>query len=234
MSRHSTNADQRLIRAARELVPETGFSRLTLREVAAKAGVNLGMFNYHFKDKRNFLCRVMEEMYEEFLAKFNWEVAVGETSLEQLRNALRALGRFVRDNRRLLTALGRDVMEGDRDIVRFVEDNFSRHMTVIYKIVQQCRKEGYLAPAIPVPQVLVFLAASVAGPSIMFNVVDRAPTGLALTALKKTLSPMVIGDKALDKRVDMAIQAVLKPKPAAALAGARRKTRAAGKKGNLS
>ncbi|MBC7946203.1 MAG: TetR/AcrR family transcriptional regulator, partial [Burkholderiales bacterium] len=49
MPRPSQNTDRRLIKAARKLLPETGCSGLNLRQVAVKAGVNLGMFHYHFK-----------------------------------------------------------------------------------------------------------------------------------------------------------------------------------------
>ena len=55
MSRPSKNTDRLLIEAAKELIPEAGFKGLKIREVARKAGVNLGMFNYHFKTKEKFL-----------------------------------------------------------------------------------------------------------------------------------------------------------------------------------
>jgi len=210
MPRPSRNTDQLLVRAARELLPETGFSRLTLREVAAKAKVNLGMFNYHFKNKQEFVQKVMEQTYEEFLNKFTLQVAAGGTSLERLRKALHAVGRFARDNRKLLTALARDVMEGKRDTVRFIEKNFHRHVKVIIELLRQCQKDGSLDDTISVPMALSFMIASIAGPSVVMSILERAPTGAMLTAIKKSMAPQVISDRALENRIEMAFKAVSK------------------------
>jgi AcrR family transcriptional regulator len=208
MSRPSTQTDERLIAAARALLPKTGFSRLTLREVAKKAGVNLGMFSYHFKNKQQFVHRVMGQMYEEFLAQFNLEAATGATPLERLRNALRALGRFARDNRDLLAALARDLMDGNRDTIRFIENNFNRHVAVIYRLVRQCRRDGSMEKTISIPVALSFIAAGVAAPAVMVSVIERAPTGILLTSLKKATAPLLLSNRAVERRIEMALQAV--------------------------
>ena len=50
MARPSQNVDQRLLEAGLALLPQTGCAGLSVRRLADHAGVNLGMFHYHFKN----------------------------------------------------------------------------------------------------------------------------------------------------------------------------------------
>jgi AcrR family transcriptional regulator len=208
MPRPSHNTDQRLLRAARELLPQTGFSQLTLREVAAKAGVNLGMFHYHFENKHAFLQRVLAQMYDEFLASLNLQATSGRTSLERFRNALKMLGRFARDNRRLLAALARDMMAGNRDTAEFVEKNFPRHIRIVVALLRQCRRDGSIDPAIPMPVALSFAAAGVVGPNLLLSILERSAGRGALSVLRTAMTPYIAGDRAIDRRVDLALRAL--------------------------
>lgn len=208
MARPATDTEERLIRAALAILPETGFSRLTLRGVAAKAKVNLGMFSYLFKNKREFIHKVMERMYEDFLDQFQISVDSGANSRERLANALLAMGRFVRDRRDLFAAMVRDVIEGDRDCIRFIENNFHRHIKTILKLVQQCRKDGYLDDTLPIPLLLGFCGGSVMAPVIVTGIAGRVRTNLFVAALFNRLKPHFIGDRALEARVELALKAV--------------------------
>ena len=100
MSRPSTHTDRLLVTTARELFPGTGISRLNLREVAKKAGVNLRSSLTTFKTKDVFIRRVLQEFYEEFLQNFNLDDVEGKSPLEKLRSVLTRLSHFVRDNER--------------------------------------------------------------------------------------------------------------------------------------
>ena len=105
MTRPSHNTDRLLIRAAKKLIPRTGFSGLTVREVSRRAGVNLGMFNYHFKTKDAFIEKLLVETYEDFFADFKIESLTGGTPIERLKNAIMAVAFYVRDNRQIFIML---------------------------------------------------------------------------------------------------------------------------------
>ena len=62
MSRPSRNVDALLLRAGRELYPETGAAGLSIRKVAERAGVNLGMFHYHFRTKEAFVRQLLQAL----------------------------------------------------------------------------------------------------------------------------------------------------------------------------
>lgn len=210
MTRPSRNTDQLLIKAARDLIPETGCTGLNLRQVAAKAGVNLGMFHYHFKTKSEFTHRVLLEVYEEFFKDLSDETRTEGTPEEKLRKALGALARFSRDQRSLLVALLRDVLNGDEEVLKFVKDNFGRHFRVLLSVIGECREAGYLLD-LPDPIVLVVLLGSVGIPHLIVDLLDRAklvgPFKLKTSAFQKLL----LSEGAIQKRIDLAIGAVFRP-----------------------
>ena len=82
MTRPSTNIDKKLLQAGKDLIPKTGFSGLKVRDVAKKAGANLGMFNYHFGTKDKYIEILIKEVYSEFFVSFKLESETGNNSYE--------------------------------------------------------------------------------------------------------------------------------------------------------
>ncbi|MCK5218551.1 TetR/AcrR family transcriptional regulator [bacterium] len=207
MSRPSQATDRKLIKAALDLVPKTGFSGLKLRQVAARAGVNLGMFHYHFKTKQEFLRQVMQEFYETFYLHFTLETSSETNPRNQLRKAIITLGRFVRDNRKLMLALGRDLMNNYQPLVRFMEENFHRHLSIIINLIKQCQKQEAMAK-LPMPVLITFMLAGLVGPNIAAALLEGIRTKPSFEIMKKAIVPMIISDKAMGQRVDLALKAL--------------------------
>src|SRR5437879_3752946 len=119
MPRPSQNIDLKLVAAAREMLPETGFSGLKIRDVARRAGVNPGMFHYHFKTQEAFRRRVVLEVYEDFLSSFV-EAAEGPGGARaRLKRVLVAVARFARDNRVFYTLMIRELLNAQPDLSVF-------------------------------------------------------------------------------------------------------------------
>jgi AcrR family transcriptional regulator len=106
--------DKLLLKAGRELLLETGAANLKVRQVAARAGVNLGMFHYHFRTREHFLTSVFQEIYEDFFKTFVLESSGTDSPLARLSRALTVMARFVRDNRPILLMLLMDCVQGNR------------------------------------------------------------------------------------------------------------------------
>ena len=112
MARPSRNVDRLLLAAGRDLFPDAGAARLSVRKVAAHAGVNLGMFHYHFRTKELFVRQlfagaVRRDVRESRACRHLARAA------EALRAALNVLARFARDNGRLLRRLCADAFSGE-------------------------------------------------------------------------------------------------------------------------
>ena len=89
MPRPSRNLDQALLAAGRALLPQRGCSGLSVREVADAAGVNLGMFHYHFKSREAFLKALLQSMYEEMFSQLTFQGSAEWGPSDNLRAALR-------------------------------------------------------------------------------------------------------------------------------------------------
>ncbi|MHB8455298.1 MAG: TetR/AcrR family transcriptional regulator [Acidiferrobacterales bacterium] len=202
MTRPSRHTDQRLIQAAHELLDEAGCTGLNLREVAARAGVNLGMFHYHFKTKQEFCRRVLQDLYDRFFAQLELESASHDDPLENLRTALMTFGRFVRNNRRVAFTLLRDSMGGDALVHGFVRANAPRHIGIIATLVAQCQRRGILR-GLSAANVTITLLAAVGLPSIFGEFLRREGGMRGKRRLMQIFDAEILTDSALAERIGL-------------------------------
>ena len=210
MPRPSRNLDRALLAAGRSLFPDRGCAALSVREVEDAAGVNLGMFHYHFKSRDAFLRALMQQAYEEMFARLTLEVSVHRAASDSLRQAVRAIARWVRDNRRFLARVLADALGGQKCARDFLRDNLPRHFVVLQAIIAQGQAQGRIVD-LPVPQVIGMCAGSVAMP-ILFGgaLIDG---GELPAPMAKTLANSLLSDAAIDQRIDLALAAISAPQP---------------------
>ena len=213
--RPSRNLDRALLAAGRELFPSRGCAGLTVREVADAAGVNLGMFHYHFKSREAFLRALLQSVYEDMYSL----LVVRATQLPQpgehlrafdvLRAALQFMGRFVRANRPILARVLVDALGHDPIATEFLERNAPRHLKLMLGLVEAAQKEGSARSTVPAPQLLGFCAGSLAMP-ILFGgaVLERAKAGAAHARM---IEAALLTDAALDQRIELALVAIANP-----------------------
>ena len=209
MPRPSRNLDQALLQAGRELFPAAGCAGLSVREVAQKAGVNLGMFHYHFKTREAFLRALLQSVYEEMFAQLSFEIATTADPLQNLRAGLRFLGRFLRTNRAMLARVLADALCGDALAVDFLRRNAPRHLHVLQRQLSQAAERGQLKPLAP-PQALAFCAGALAAPILFGGAIEES--GALRRADARALHEALLSDAAIDQRIDLAIEAIALPR----------------------
>jgi AcrR family transcriptional regulator len=204
MPRPSRNLDRALLAAGRELLPRRGCAALTTREVCEAAGVNPGMFHYHFRTREAFLRAVLQETYESMFAGFTTAARPEWGPLVNLRSSLRVLGRFLRDNRILISRVIADALCGEPIAARFMRDNMPRHLQVLRGLVAAAQEAGEMRRV--APQLAFGLCAgAVAGPILFAGAVEReAPSRSPARAVAASL----ISDAAIDERIDLALRAL--------------------------
>ena len=207
MPRPSGNTDQRLIEAARNLLNQSGLTQMNLRQVAKKAGVNLGMFHYHFKTKDQFTRAVLQDTYEKFFHEFSLETSGDGPALERLRSALLTLGRFVGTNRRMLLGILHDILNKNRVVLDFVKSNVPRHGLVIVGLVRQCQKEGSLRK-MPLPSIMPVLMGACLFPLIMVALLEHLEIKSLRFIPLAIVKIAVASDKALVARVDLMLESL--------------------------
>jgi AcrR family transcriptional regulator len=173
--------------AGRKLLPSTGIAGLSLRRVADEAGVNLGMFHYHFGSKEDFVRRVLTEVYEEFFEGLREEFAkpaARARPLERLRSMLEHLGQAAYSNRDLIAALVRDLLNNEKAALEFVAANVPRHAMLLLEVIRECRKKGVIHKSLKPEQTLGICIANLGLPAIAASFLERAalPNSLPLRA----------------------------------------------------
>ncbi|UUZ64206.1 TetR/AcrR family transcriptional regulator [Polaromonas sp. P1(28)-13] len=198
MVRPSQNIDQLLLDAGLELLPLTGCAGLSVRRLTEHAGVNLGMFHYHFKTKDNFIKAVLQRTYEEMFSALTLRVNPAHPPMQNLRDALGVLGSFGLKNGRLLVRIMGDAISGEPLAAEFLKANLPRHIEVIAALVQEAQWEGSMAKA-PVPQVIAFMAGAVAAPILVGTALQQNPAAQATAGL-------VLSEQALAQRIEFALR----------------------------
>ena len=208
MSRPSQNIDDLLIASGIALLPETGCAGLSVRKLVEHAGVNLGMFHYHFKNKDNFIKVVLQRLYEGMFADLTLQADAGPDVIASLRAAIAVLASFGRQNRAMLLMLVSEAIKGEPLSQQFLRANVPRHLGVIARLVVRGQAAGRIVP-VPAPQLLPFMIGAIVGPLVAGGALERQaslPPEFAALAQAALLS-----EAALETRIDLALRAITLP-----------------------
>lgn len=203
MARPSQNIDQRLLEAGFELLPQTGCRGLSARKLTEHAGVNLGMFHYHFKSKENFIRILLEQVYEQMFSLLVIKSGEGDSPLQHLRNALLVLAHFGRTNRQLLQRIFADAIAGESVAIEFLQANVPRHLAVIARLIGEAQRNGQIVKA-PLPQVIAFLAGAIMAPVLLGSAMLE--NSMLPQAAGAMLEQEVLSKKAVEQRIDFALR----------------------------
>ena len=205
MPRPSRHLDRALVAAGRELLPVHGCSGLTIRQVSEAAGVNIGMFHYHFRTREAFLRAVMQGAYEEMFSRLTLGIEKEASATANLRAALRVLGRFVQGNRALIARILADALGGEAIAREFLKDNFPRHLGVLLMLVAAGQRAGELR-AMAATQAIAFCAGALVLPILVGGSI--AESGALDAAFAEGLKADMLTERALDERIDLALAAL--------------------------
>lgn len=220
MGRPSQYIDQRLLEAGRRLLPEVGCAALSVRRLAAEAGVNPGMFHYHFRTKDTFLRTLLQSTYDEMFARLEPVAAAQSPSVtEKLRGALNIVARFMRDHRRLVLRLLTDAMSGEKLAADFLRANLPRHLAVIAGLMASAQRQGKLVSIGP-EQMIGFAVGAIALPIVVGAAVEAGQLP-ALPALAR-FAGETLSDEAIEERIDLALAALAAGRPRRRTGGPRR------------
>jgi AcrR family transcriptional regulator len=211
MSRPSQNIDDQLIASGMALLPDTGCAGLSVRKLVEHAGVNLGMFHYHFKNKDNFIRVVLQRLYEGMFADLQLQAEAGPDPIDSLRAAIAVLAGFAHQQRAMLLMLVSEAMQGEPLSQQFLRANLPRHLGVIARLVMRGQAAGRIVD-VPVPQLLPFMIGAIVGPVIAGGAIERQaalPPEMALLA-----QAVLLSEPALALRIDLALRAItVSPSP---------------------
>ena len=89
MSTDESNARDKIFQATWELIGEGKLEhQITIRQIAARAGVNLALVNYYYQSKENLLGQVVATMMVNLIEQSNQAGSSESDALTRLRNML--------------------------------------------------------------------------------------------------------------------------------------------------
>lgn len=207
MARPSAHLDKKLVAAALAMLPETGFAGLSVREVARRAGVNVGMFHYHFKTREAFLHRVLDEVYGGFLETFEGAARGPGEPRARLRRVLVAVARFAREHRVFYSLMIRELLNAQPEMSSFAKKNFPRHASVVMGLMDECRRAGVIRP-LPGPALCMFAMSTMAMPNVAVTAFERNGVRALGGRAMKDFAGMLLSDEMIEIRADMVMAAL--------------------------
>ena len=106
---------QKILSITKTMLDETDdIAKITVRQIAERAGVGIGLINYHFKSKDNLLSMAIGDVMEQAIARFTISGANNHFDPEiRLRMLLKELCELVGNDEKLLRFLMlRELTEG--------------------------------------------------------------------------------------------------------------------------
>ena len=209
MGRSPTGSDVKMLKAGAALAKAKGLNGFTVRQVCAKSKVNLGMFHYYFSTKENFDMVVLETIYSKMIENIKINVSPSVSAKENVRAILINIQEFVKENRGLLSSLGGDVFSGNRKTFKFIAENFTKHVEILFGELQRAQKAGLLA-APSAFDAFLLLMPSVALPQVLLGLLSRL--NVTLPGKVKTAALNFMVEENASARIDMLINTVFKEK----------------------
>lgn len=203
-TKQTASTRDQLLKAGRKIVTNDGFHALTVREVAAMAGANLGSFVYHFGTRDHFLQELIEEWYAPVMSRLVPLAERQGKAVDRLRDTILQL---LEDGREQQAFMGRLLMAaatGESAAVEFCRSLFKRHPQLLLRLIGEAQAEGSLERDAEPMQLMVFIMGSVGLPLILANAWSGLPlfdkaTSVNLGRLARDTAPIA-------QRLDWAIR----------------------------
>lgn len=153
-----------LLGAARALMAEQGLPRVTVREVAERAGVQPALVHYYFGSKDELLRAVVAEVASEMLERAQQAVSVEGPVEERLRNLIRGMVDALTADPYAPRLIMEQVLFAEDDVIDFFADHYARpNMERIRSLLEEGQRDGELREVEP-----MFLIPSMMGANIFF------------------------------------------------------------------
>ena len=137
---------------------EKGYPRVTVREVAERAGVQAGLVNYHFGGKTGLLRSAVASISEEMLERVRQAVAHEGSTEERIRALIRGIVEAISAAPYGPRLMVEQILFADADAVEEFVERFARpNLSAILELLDEGRRDGSLRdvdPRFAVPSML--------------------------------------------------------------------------------
>jgi len=202
----ASSTRERLLRSGLRLARRDGLRKLTVRALAAHAGVNLGSFVYHFGSRDAFSDALMERWYAPLWAQLQ-DTGVDPTlaPLARVRALVLCLFDWVAANRAFVGHLLLDVAAGEPAAQRFMRTLAGRHPALIAGAIRDAQAAGQVVAGEPL-HLMAFTLAAVGGPILIGHGLASRPLGMPDFA--RAMLALALPRAQIEQRLDWAIAGI--------------------------
>lgn len=182
-----------------------GSKALSVRRVAADAGVNLGSFVYHFGTKEAFIRELIVSRYEELLQLFNSglpKAGPEPAPIVRLRSHLEQMGAVAERHGDLVFRLMTEIVHGEKAIFQILFKSPPLHVPLIRATIEECQKNGNIRNDLSDIQVFMTLVFAIGLPELLLR---QAESRLKVAVASKLIRG-VLTDRFRSARIDIALK----------------------------
>jgi len=153
-----------LLDAAQQILAEKGLPRVTVREVAKRAGVKPALVNYYFGSKDDLLRAVADRISAKLLDRIRAVVSQAGSAEERLANMVRAAVAVIGADRYAPRLIAEQVLFGEDEVIDDFVTNFaSKNLENFAQVLQEGQRMGVFREVNP-----MFLIPALFGSSLFF------------------------------------------------------------------
>jgi AcrR family transcriptional regulator len=159
VARPRTNIRERIVRAARHEFLERGVGATPLRAIARRARTNLGMIYYYFPSKEELFLGVIEEPYAQLVDSVGAILGRDEPVRDRIRALFRRVGAATTEEADTFRLVVGEAIKSPQLRARVFARAWRGHLPMVFRALEDGKRDGVLDPAIPTPLLGIVTAA---------------------------------------------------------------------------
>lgn len=160
--RDQSSKKERIVQSATELFALSGYNRVSIRDIAEKAGVNSAAISYYFGGKKELYTEILERG-SSLLVQFVEEAAGGNHNpMEVLALYSQFFYKLVREHPYILKIFSWEIVHPTDVFISLGQERFSMVFTVLRAVIQEGMDEGYFRKDLKPTEVVISWAGMVA------------------------------------------------------------------------
>jgi AcrR family transcriptional regulator len=176
---------ERILAGALEIFSERGFDGTTTREIASRAGVNLGLIKYYFGSKEKLWKAAVDEVVEELWRSIAGMVTAGRSDRRRIADIIRACVRFAARNPAFVRLMNDECKRNGARMRWLVDRHGRRFYDLAVTVLDEARKREQV-PDVPATHLYYMFVGAV---GLIFS---QAPECRRLTGSDPTRSNAMI------------------------------------------
>lgn len=164
MSRPSQHIDKKLLKTGIQMLVEKGIDDLKVTTVCKRAKVNPGMFVYYFKNKENFIDKVLEYLKEDLFESESFDHIQTYSWRKKIEEFLYISSMFVVKYSKLSYQATHSILLNQKTPSPVLKEHFKRRFSHLKKLLEEGENLGKIKLSLPIEEATVMIITSIDAP----------------------------------------------------------------------